>query len=403
MVLAMFVLVFTISMTTSSGGRTVFGPQMGADFAAFYVAGRIWNEHGANRIYDLEVQQQLYQDMFQHISDDSRLPYVNAPYFALPFALLARLSYTQAYLLWVLISIGLYLTGLMILRPILHGIPNNSWTTGRWLALSFMPFLVECLAGGQTSAVAFFFFAFAIRSDLKKRFFLSGLALAICFYKPTLLLLTLPMLSITRRWVSLTGVFVGGALLGVLSLLLVGKEGFLEFVTRLMSFAQASTAGESIFRSFKYVDLNSMLRALLSGQPYLRWGLFALTLLAGLLLLINSWWESEKSDPEQQSLVWAVTIAATLVMNVYVGIYDATLTVLSVLLMLDGLYRRGMSKIYDSLSFKMLLLSLYFVPWISQPLARVTGIQLFTFVLAFLMVFQTRVLTRMNQSRLTRS
>jgi hypothetical protein len=50
MVLLMFVAVFTISLATSSGGRTVFGPQFGADFTAFYIAGKIFNEYGPDRV-----------------------------------------------------------------------------------------------------------------------------------------------------------------------------------------------------------------------------------------------------------------------------------------------------------------------------------------------------------------
>lgn len=200
LVLTVYVAVFAIAFATSAQGRTVFGPSLGADFAAFYVAGKIFNTHSPDRIYDSQLHHQLYQEQFPNAEPDTRLPYVNAPFFILPFTVLARLPYSWAYLCWLVLSLALYLAGYSLIWKTLDGMPRDAWLTALLLALSFMPFLVECLAGGQTSAVGFFSLALAIQQERRGHHVLSGLALSLCAYKPTLLLLVVPMLIITRRY-----------------------------------------------------------------------------------------------------------------------------------------------------------------------------------------------------------
>jgi hypothetical protein len=382
MVLAMFVIVSTISLVTSVRGRTVFGPQLGADFGAFYIGGKIFNEHGANQIYDANLHHRLYRAMFPQVPDDSRVPYVNAPFFILPFVLLSRLPYTLAYLLWVFISVALFLGALRLLRTALPHISEHDWRTAILMSVSFMPFLVECLAGGQTTAVGFFCFSLALACERWDRRLLSGLALSLCAYKPTLLILTIPMLLLTRRWLTIAGVAMGSAGLGLISLLTVGRDGCLAFIQRLLSFANASTAVEITYRSWKYVDVNTFFRALLGGQPYLRWFLTAAVFVVGLSFLFRIWWRAP-SDSDTQKIVWALVLTWTLVLNIYLGIYDSTLVVIGALLLLDPLYRnRDLERPVFSSRLKFMLLLLYLTPWVTQPIARLTNVQIYTIVLA---------------------
>ncbi len=74
------------SFATQRGGRTAFGPMLGADFAAFYTAGTLLNEYPAGRLYDSELQAGIYRQLLPSAPADSLLPYVYAPFFILPFA-----------------------------------------------------------------------------------------------------------------------------------------------------------------------------------------------------------------------------------------------------------------------------------------------------------------------------
>ena len=286
-VLAVFLITLTVSFGTSVRGRTRFGPFLGADFGAFYIAGKIFNTHSPDQIYDRDLHQQLYQEGFPDAPPDSQLPYANAPFFILPFTLLARLPYSWAYLAWVLISVCLYVAGLSLIWRVLKAMPKDAWLTALLLALSFMPFLVECLAGGQTSAFGFFCLALAISSERRSQI-LSGAALSLCYYKPTLLLLVVPMLLVSRHFITFLGFVIGNVLLVALSLLAVGWQGCVSYIKTPLFFTGVSTSATSGLHSWKYVDINSFFRLLFSNHPNLRWVLTAAAFLVVLPLLCRA-------------------------------------------------------------------------------------------------------------------
>lgn len=108
--------------------------------------------------------------------------------------------------------------------------------------------------------------------------------------------------------------------------------------------------------------------------------------LLALPFLVRFWWNSGRRN--KAILDWALAILWTLVLNLYVGIYDSTLVVLSLLLTTDFLYRhRGEDRRLPT-SYKLLLLLLYCVPWVTQPIARLTSIQIYTLVLVLLGCWQ---------------
>src|SRR5437763_12599852 len=104
----------------------------------------------------------------------------------------------------------------MLTLNTLPSLPSADRSLILLLALAFEPFIMECWLGGQLSAFGFFCVALALRLDLAGRPFRSGLVLGLCFYKPTLLVLLLPMLVVGRRFRTLAGMAATGlALLGV--------------------------------------------------------------------------------------------------------------------------------------------------------------------------------------------
>ncbi len=401
LVLAIYSGVLTISFVTNVRGRTIFGPYLGADFGAFYIAGRIFNTHPPDRIYDPALHNRLYQEQFPDASAETGLPYVNAPFFILPFTVLARLPYSWAYFLWLALSLVLYIAAFCLLWRTLKEIPRKAWLMTLLLSLSFMPFLVECLAGGQTSAVGFFCLTLVIISERRDHYILSGFALSLCAYKPTLLVLILPMLAITRRYLTVLGFVAGCGVLALSSVLIVGWQGCLGYIDNLLYFANASTTTASGLRSWKYVDINSFFRPHLEAVPYLRWTLTGAVFLIVLPLLFRLWWKTDRQQPEDQSLAWALTLTWTLVLNVYLGIYDTTLVVLSVLLLTDVFYRRRENDPLPlSPAYKIMLLLLYVIPWITQFIDRLSGIQIYTLVLAFFGIYQVVQFNRLTRSDL---
>jgi hypothetical protein len=387
MILAIYLIVLTVSFATAKRGRTIFGPFLGADFGAFYVAGQIFNYHDPASIYDVPLHKRLYHENFPDAPVNEELTYANAPFFVVPFIFLSRLPYTLAYLAWLLISIALYVTGFLILWHALKYLPDEIRLTALLLALSFWPFLVECLAGGQTSAFGFFCLALAIAIEPRTKFW-SGVALALCAYKPTLLFLIVPMLLLTGRWLTIVGLAAGNLVLAVVSYILVGWQGCKSFVNRLLFYGAASTIEEGL-RSWKYVDINSFMRLLLPQHGQLRLILTALLVLLVIPFVVTFWWRFRNETHGRR--LWALTISCTPVLNIYMGIYDSTILVLAVLLLTAEFFRLGVPPL--PFGYKSLLLLLYLSPLFTQGIAMATGLQIYTLAVAAFGLWQLRTMS----------
>lgn len=122
-------------------GVTFSGAPFGGDFIEFYNAGRILNHYGSHRLYDFQLQQDLTQELIAGFS----LPYVTPPYVAILFSPLALLPFSFAYLIWIFISVALYV-GASSLIARLELLPQGMTLL---VCLAFPPFLMLAIAGGQ--------------------------------------------------------------------------------------------------------------------------------------------------------------------------------------------------------------------------------------------------------------
>lgn len=379
-VLAMTLVLLAVSFGTGKNSVTVFGTELGADYAAFYVAGKILNEYPTTQLYDLDLQHRVSQQVLPGRRAETWLPFRGYPPFvAVCFQPLARLPYARSYFAWLVISATLYVAGFVFIWKTLRALPAETRSTALLLALSFEPFLMETWVGGQLSAVGFFCIALALFCEDRRRPILAGAALAVCLYKPTLLLLIVPLLLAGRRFKTLAGFCLTGVLLAGGGALFAGTQPYREYVKMLTVHLQDATQGGAVFRDWKFVDAVSFVRFLTGGSAL---GQIAVLVVcaAAFLCLAVAWWKSKSADAGTQRLLWAATLTGTLVVNVYVGIYDVVLVVIAALLTAD---MRTLPS-----NFKWWLVALYVTPWFSQELARVTHFQLYTVVLAGFAVYQ---------------
>jgi len=325
------------------------------DFPAFYTAGRIINEYPRGSLYNLELQQTSYREIAP--ATRTYLFFAYTPFFALFFAPLALLPYLTAFACWVLISLALFTVGFRLAWTA-ASLPRRHFTTGFILALSFLPFYSWCLLIGQTSAFGFFWLALAIYLDREGRRFVSGCALAMLLYKPTLLLLLVPMLLVTKRWRTLAGFCAGALVLGLVSLAVIGFSGIPEYLDTLAYFSRAKATGLHLI--WLDVDAFSFFLPLLGKNTWL-----AVLVLAALVtpFLLRAW----RRDPEGS---FALAITWTLVLNFYVVIYDSTLIILAVVLSAGSLAHSQLPR-----GFRWLLLALFVIPWVAKQSAQSYGFQ----------------------------
>jgi hypothetical protein len=368
-----------VMFLTSDSGRTYFGPQLGADFAGFYNAGRILNLPGPDpdRLYDLPFQNRMYHELLPNLDEDIVNPFVHPPLVAWLFRPLALLPYEMAFAVWLVISAGLYACGVLLVGRSLPGLSRSDRLDALLIALAFEPFLMECWVGGQFAAVAFFFLAVATHLELAGRPFRSGLALGVLLYKPTMLVLLLPLLAVARRWKTLAGVTVTGVIMAGLSFLILGESVCLSYARTLLQFAGTTTGSSLVLKEWKWVDLNFFTRLLLGGPSLAQKLLCLLLILPPLTFLVRAWARLDRA-PDHRTLVWAAGVTGTLIVNLYVGIYDTVLVVLAALLTAGVLLRRTSEL---PAGFRYLLVLLFVTPWLTQPLAATTGLQVYTLVL----------------------
>ena len=406
-VLTMSGLILGVSLWTWDGSRTIFGPALGADFTGFYVAGTILNGDSPERLYDLEFQNRLYHRLLPGAPAEERLPYVYPPFFALLFRPLAVLPYSWSYLVWLCMSVGLFLASVAFTVQNTPTLVGRDRLTALLLCLSFQPLVLECWLGGQTSVVGLFWLTVALWCERSGRPLASGLALSACLYKPTLLVLLVPMLAIAGRWRILLGFVWGGTALLGLSLSAVGWQTCRDYGLLLTQFTKVASGGSTVLPSWKYVDLVSFVRLLEGQLSVLGWTAVLAIAVAALSQQAVAWRRFGASTKRMESstsrsqcevlLVWSGTITWTLVLNLYVGIYD-TILVLPGLLLTADILRSAAHPGQPSFppAFKRLLILLYITPWFSQLLARHLGLQLDTLVLAATATYQFLAAQRLS-------
>ena len=394
-VLAVAVIVLILSCLTPIGERTILGTDLGHDYAAFYIAGKILNEYGPNRLYDMELQTDLLRRFRPYWPSDRALTWHYPPFFSLPFGLLARLPFVYSYLVWLFISAILYLVALSLIFRSMRPIPGFDFLTCALLTLSFEPFVLECWLGGQSSTVGFFGMGLACYLYQRHRNILCGVALGICLYKPPLLVVILPLLLIARQSKILLGLSLCGLALALISVFILGGQTCVSWI----EFARIKASGVETLPTHKYIDFlafwqllfgrpSQTTRALLLGA-YCVWFVVFIFFLKKFRANSQCW----------RTLVLASVISWTAALNIYFPVYDSIIVVMGLLLTIDAFYGHFKSQVETfNPMMKAFLILVYLVPGVSQQLALHAGFQPYTLVLILLGIYQLFMLREMSRA-----
>jgi hypothetical protein len=365
-----------------------------ASFVYFYSMGRLFDEYEADQVYNYELQKKVCMQVHPlKAGGYGPIPY--PPYLGVLFRPFGRMSFLSAYLLWLSISFTLYVAGLFVITG--HIFPREPLRRSLifCFALAFWPF-IWFLTTGQISMLGFFAMALAFRQEDRERPVLSGLALSLCLYKPTLLLLILPMLLLTKRYKTLLGLAAGGTAVVAMATIVEGPGVWPGYLHTVLSFGSAAaTRTQQNFEIFStsYVDLVSFFTVLPGGHSWpARILLMGCAGWAGWSLL-RAWRSSVGAPEPAQTLVWAATLTWTLVLNVYVPIYDTVLVVLSIVATAGVLRNFPDRDLYRR--FTILWVLILAGSWITVPIAKVTGFQIITVLFALLGMLQIAALRRL--------
>jgi hypothetical protein len=356
------------------------------DFVYFYGTGSIAAEHSVYEVYDLRLQLEVFNKILP-LHDGKYGPSPYPPFVPLFFRQFARMPFSYAYALWVCISILLYSAGLALaLRDFF---PRRRLEGSLFIcfALSFYPFLFSTLFNGQLSCVAFLVVVISLSREERGQPFQSGLALALLTYKPTLLLLIVPMLLITRRFRTFMGFIAGTIGLICLSTLIAGPRVWTAYLRFLNSFAHVSGVyGHSALNTWKFNDFNSFSYAVAGGRTPV--GLFVLAFISMVALVclgVLLWRTANGSQPELR-LAWATTLTWSMLLNVYYPIYDTILIAVSIMLSIAAARDLNCRRCVGGVTSLALLV--FGTSWITESVAKAYGVQLLTLSILSLGIMQ---------------
>lgn len=378
-----------IQALTDRGGQSQLGPPLGGDFSGFYAAGRAAQSHGLMAPYDLVTQNDHYHAAFPAIASTSRFPYIYPPFLTAVFRPLSRLPYRTAALLWIGVQTALTALGLVILNRLAGDRLGSDWLRVCALILAFEPLLFESILGGQLSPIAFAVMAGVVLTESRQQSFRSGLLLSLLCYKPTLLIVILPMWVIGRRWSSLAGFACGALIVGLLTVSLVGLGGTVEYAERLLDFARLTRSAGLELRTWKYVDITAFWRLMLGNTALSQW-LSLLFGVGGALFLARQWARSAKSKLPPTLSLWAATCVATLILNVYVATYDVILAIPAIVSAWLARQPRVDLDVPTPSVLDRILAVTWVFPWLAAPISQSTGLQLVTPALGCLMIYLSR-------------
>jgi hypothetical protein len=287
------------------------------DFRAFYTAGHMIHS-GLLYDYDAEVSAQS-----AYVSPNRyALPFMSPAYAALPFALLARVSFRSAYWIWFTLNLCFCWIAAAIVGPFCAMLRSRWMLVIPLLFVSFMP-LGTALVFGQMSLLLLLLYCASFAAVQTARPFLGGIFLSLALIKFQIALPVAILFLVWRQWRFITGFVLGAATLTLISVRITGIHGLSAYLHSLL-FMAGQTSSET-----KY--------SMLSAQMPNLYGLFH-TILPGRLGFILTICCS------LATLAWAATRKPSLPLALVAGIlvsyhlygYDLTLLLIPISLVFNA-------------------------------------------------------------------
>ena len=270
--------VFQIAATCSLAITYVFqwgkmisipSERTGADFIAFYAVGRIAQDQGISSVYKVNAQHDIEQIVVGfNLAKGQVLLYNHMPYLIPLLKLLVNADYIDSFIRWVVLMIGIYVAGsIFFLNSISPTEKNKVYSILMMGMLTFFPFFLNSLYLGQDTALLFLGTALWCVGILKKKDWLAATGLALTTIRPHICLaLAIPLFFKYRQvWWRF---FVIAGLLALASILMLGRQGTLDFINLLHISASGTWYGMNesamvnmiglILRTFPFIEPGSI-------------------------------------------------------------------------------------------------------------------------------------------------
>jgi len=305
-------------------GRMISIPSQrtGADFIHFYAAGRLSQEYGSSSVYNIDNQRKVEQIVVGFdLAKEQVLPYNHMPYLIPFLGLLVNADYIGSFIRWALLMLGVYIAStIFFLNKVFPDPKDKARSAALMGTLTFFPFFISLLLG-QDTALLFLGVCLWYVGILKKQDWLAATGLALTTIRPQICLtLAIPLFFRYRKvWWRF---FVIAALLALASILMLGKEGTLDFINLLRISAGGTWYGMNQSAMLNLIGL--ILRTL----PWLDAGLVRAVgwvgYLTGIGLLSVLWFKA----PILEGCLLSKSIIIALLFAPHLHFHDLTLLII---------------------------------------------------------------------------
>ena len=347
-------LAMTFSNLVSAGKLVGFLRNGYQDFTIFYAAARMVRSGQSHVLYSLSDQYHAQQEFAPNVPiRRAALPYNHPPFEALLFLPFTLLSYGHAYLLWSMLNGMMVAASLALLRKQFVEVGSQPLPFLVLAATGFLP-VASAIIQGQDSILLLFLFVVALTALETGNDVGAGVALAAGLFKFHLVL-PLVFLLAGKRPRLLFGFAPAAALLGGISLAMVGWHGAAGYVQFLMRLENTGAGGAIVGADMP--NLRGIIASL--AGSYGGTALVPLTIACSAAVVLIAWWQMR---PARHSVRFAFLLATatTILVSYHTLTYDLSLLLPLALL----LFATPASVSSDRSQADIVLFALlYLLPW----------------------------------------
>lgn len=322
--LGIYVLFAGVAAMHTHNGIGLGGSPLFYDFSVFYQAGVMADAGRAADAYD--DSKMIAAQKAALPGNKLRLPWSYPPTFQMMLMPLGAMPYVAAWLVWSCMLYGFYI---LLARRL---VDDPDWVAFLLLA----PGAAVNLFFGQNGILSTILLGGGVFL-LSSRPLLAGVLLGLTAYKPQLAPLVPFVLLAGREWRALAAAIVSQVVLVLLTLLILGKEPWLAFLTKLAHPAAVFSSSSSDWRGIPSVMILAKTLGLSTPlSSVVHWSIAVLA--AGGALW--TWYRTK------DALIRAAVLAgATLLVSPYLRAYDLLLLVLPVAALLSRPKTNPMEKL----------------------------------------------------------
>jgi hypothetical protein len=307
-----------------------------ADFTAFYTAGQMVRQGQGSRLYDAQEQWRVQQQFARNVAiRHAALPYLRLPFEALLFVPLTFLPYSGAYVLWLLVNLGVVIAVAIFLRRELALLQEFPVWLPILIAVGFVPVFLTLLQG-QDSILLLLFYSLAyvaLREGAELR---AGCWLGMGLIKPHLVLPFVAIGLLRGKYKLAAAFLLVAAVLIVISVALVGWSGFLHYPGYLWELEQHTERG--LVQPRDTPNLRGLVEGFGSGLASSAVAVGVIAILSVGLMVWATTRRKSASGGRIADLIFCQAVIVSLLVSYHAFAYDLSVLLLPIFLLMRDWY-----------------------------------------------------------------